>query len=121
MVEVRPIVWLEVTMPYGYHGKILHVNLATGEIDVEQPGELFYRKYVGGSSMGAYYLLKHTPPGADPLGPENTLSLMVSAITGAPISGQSRVAATAKSPLSGLVGESAAGGVLASGAKVRRL
>ncbi len=97
-------------MPYGYHGKILHVNLTAGEIDVEEPGELFYRKYVGGSSMGAYYLLRHTPPGADPLGPQNTLSLMVSAITGAPISGQSRVAATAKSPLSGLVGESAAGG-----------
>jgi aldehyde:ferredoxin oxidoreductase len=97
-------------MPYGHHGKILHVNLTTEEIDVEQPSEFFYRKYVGGSSMGAYYLLKHTPPGVDPLGPKNTLSLMVSAITGAPISGQSRVAATAKSPLSGLVGESAAGG-----------
>jgi aldehyde:ferredoxin oxidoreductase len=97
-------------MPYGYHGKILHVDLTAGEIKVEEPSELFYRKYVGGSSMGVYYLLKHTPPGIDPLEPQNTLSLMVSAITGAPISGQSRVAATAKSPLSGLVGESAAGG-----------
>ena len=104
-------------MPYGYHAKILHVNLTAGEIDVEQPEELFYRKYVGGSSMGAYYLLQHTPPRADPLGPENTLSLMVSAITGAPISGQSRVAATAKSPLSGLVGESAAGGFWPAGLK----
>jgi aldehyde:ferredoxin oxidoreductase len=97
-------------MPYGYHGKILHVDLTNAELEVEEPGKGFYRKYVGGSSMGAYYLLKHTPPGANPLGPENTLSLMVSAVTGAPISGLSRVAATAKSPLSGLVGESAAGG-----------
>jgi aldehyde:ferredoxin oxidoreductase len=97
-------------MPYGYHGRILHVDLAEAELEVEEPGQGFYRKYVGGSSMGAYYLLKHTPPGADPLGPENTLSLMVSAVTGAPISGLSRVAATAKSPLTGLVGESAAGG-----------
>jgi aldehyde:ferredoxin oxidoreductase len=97
-------------MPYGYHGKILHVDLANAELEVEEPGEGFYRKYVGGSSMGAYYLLEHTPPGADPLEPENTLSLMVSAVTGAAISGLSRVAATAKSPLSGLVGESAAGG-----------
>jgi aldehyde:ferredoxin oxidoreductase len=97
-------------MPYGYHGRILHVDLANETLEVEEPDERFYRTYVGGSAMGAYYLLKHTPPGADPLGPQNTLSLMISAITGAPISGQSRVAATAKSPLSDLMGESAAGG-----------
>ncbi len=97
-------------MPYGYHGKILHVDLTGERLEVEEPDERFYRRYVGGSAMGVYYLLKHTPPGADPLRPENTLSLMISAITGAPISGQSRVAATAKSPLTGLVGESAAGG-----------
>jgi aldehyde:ferredoxin oxidoreductase len=97
-------------MPYGYHGKILHVDLTTGKLEVEEPEEAFYRKYMGGSAIGAYYLLKHTPAGADPLGPENTLSLMVSAVTGAPISGLSRVAATAKSPISGLADESAAGG-----------
>ncbi len=97
-------------MPYGYHGKILHVDLTTGKLEVEEPDETFYRKYMGGSAMGAYYLLKHTPPGADPLGPENTLSLMVGVVTGAPFSGQSRVAATAKSPLTGLVGDSQAGG-----------
>ena len=97
-------------MPYGYHGKILHVDLGTGRLEIEEPEESFYRRYVGGSAMGAYYLLKNTPPGSDPLGPDNTLSLMVSAVTGAPISGLSRVAATAKSPLSGLADESAAGG-----------
>jgi aldehyde:ferredoxin oxidoreductase len=97
-------------MPYGYHGRILHVDLTSRKMEVEEPEERFYRKYVGGSAMGAYYLLKHTPAGADPLGPENTLSLMVSAVTGAPVSGLSRVAATAKSPLSGLADESAAGG-----------
>jgi len=97
-------------MPYGYHGKILHVDLTAGKVEVEEPEETFYRKYMGGSAMGAYYLLRHTPPGADPLGPENTLSLMVGIVTGAPFSGQSRVTATAKSPLTGLVGDSQAGG-----------
>ncbi len=97
-------------MPHGYHGKILHVDLTRGRTEVEEPEERFYRTYLGGSAMGAYYLMKHTPPGTAPLDPGNTLSLMVSVVTGAPISGQSRVAATAKSPLSGLVGESASGG-----------
>jgi aldehyde:ferredoxin oxidoreductase len=97
-------------MLYGYTGKILHVDLTSSKIDVEQPDETFYRTYMGGSAMGMYYLLKHTPAGADPLGPENTLSLMTGPVTGAPISGQSRVMATAKSPLSDLAGESAGGG-----------
>jgi aldehyde:ferredoxin oxidoreductase len=95
---------------HGYAGKILHVNLTTGKIEIEQPDEAFYRTYVGGSAMGTYYLLKNTPAGADPLGPENTLSFMLSPTTGAPISGQSRATATAKSPLSGLIGDSQAGG-----------
>jgi aldehyde:ferredoxin oxidoreductase len=83
-------------MAYGYCGKILHVDLTAGKIEAEEPDETFYRKYMGGSGMGAYYLFKHTPPGADPLGPENTLSLMVGVVTGAPFSGQSRVCATAR-------------------------
>lgn len=97
-------------MPYGYCGKVLHVNLTTGALEVEEPDERFYRTYLGGSAMGAYYLLRYTPPGADPLGPENTLSLMVGVTTGAPFSGQSRLVATAKSPLTGLVGDSQSGG-----------
>lgn len=97
-------------MPYGYHGKILHVDLTTGETEIEDPEETFYRQYMGGSAMGAYYLLKHTPPWADPLGAENTLSLMVGVVTSAPFSGQSRVCATAKSPVTDLVGDSQAGG-----------
>ena len=97
-------------MTFGYHGKILHVDLTAGKLTVEEPEEAFYRKYVGGSAMGVYYLLKHTPPGADPLGVENTLSLMLGPVTGASISGQARVATTAKSPLTGLVGDSQAGG-----------
>ncbi|MCE5207090.1 MAG: aldehyde ferredoxin oxidoreductase family protein [Chloroflexi bacterium] len=94
----------------GYNGKILHVHLDTGTLEMEQPDEMFYRRYMGGSAMGMYYLLKNTPAGADPLGPENTLSLMLSVITGAPVAGQSRVTATAKSPETGLVGDSQAGG-----------
>jgi aldehyde:ferredoxin oxidoreductase len=97
-------------MLYGFTGNILHVNLTTGEIEIEHPTEEFYRTYWGGSAMGMYYLLKNTPAHADPLGPENTLCLMLSAPTGAAISGQSRATATAKSPLSGLVGDSQAGG-----------
>lgn len=97
-------------MPYGYHGKILHVNLTTGEISVETPPESFYRTYMGGSAMAMYYILKHVPKGADPLGPENVLTVFPSVVTGAPIAGQSRINVNAKSPMSGAIGDSQSGG-----------
>lgn len=97
-------------MAHGYHGKILHVDLTRGTFEVEQPDEAFYRRYMGGSALGTYYLLKNTPKGADPLGPENTLILSLSVLTGTPISGQSRMTATAKSPLTGAIGDAQCGG-----------
>ncbi|MEA2024977.1 MAG: aldehyde ferredoxin oxidoreductase family protein, partial [Actinomycetota bacterium] len=57
-----------------------------------------------------YYLLKNTPSGVDPYGPENTLSFMLSGPTGAPVAGQSRCTVVAKSPITGGVGDSQAGG-----------
>ena len=97
-------------MTYGYTGKILHVDLTQGVLEVEQPPEAFYRKYMGGSAMGMYYILRDTPVGVDPLAPENVLTLMASVTTGAPISGQSRLNANAKSPVSGAIGDSQGGG-----------
>jgi aldehyde:ferredoxin oxidoreductase len=97
-------------MLYGYAGNILHVDLTKGKISKEQPTEEFYKTYIGGSAMGTYYLFKNTPAGADPLGPQNTLAFMLSPTTGISISGQSRMNVTAKSPLSGLIGDSQVGG-----------
>jgi aldehyde:ferredoxin oxidoreductase len=97
-------------MPNGYNGKILHVDLTDGELTVEEPEEAFYRKYLGGSAMGMHYILREMPQGADPLGPENVLTLMTGVTTGAAISGQSRINANAKSPISGGIGDSQGGG-----------
>ncbi|MFH1085489.1 MAG: aldehyde ferredoxin oxidoreductase family protein [Chloroflexota bacterium] len=97
-------------MPYGYAGKVIHVNLTTGAITIEEPPESFYRQYMGGSGLGLHYLLHEMPQGADPLGPENVLVLSVGVVTGAPISGQSRVMANSKSPLTGGIGDAEGGG-----------
>ncbi|MES0362245.1 MAG: aldehyde ferredoxin oxidoreductase N-terminal domain-containing protein, partial [Anaerolineales bacterium] len=97
-------------MPPGYNGKILHVNLTSGQFKVEEPEKAFYRQYMGGSALAMYYLLKQMPPGVDPLGPENVLVLALSVLTGTAISGQSRMTAAAKSPLTGGIGDSQGGG-----------
>ncbi|HED24576.1 MAG TPA: aldehyde:ferredoxin oxidoreductase, partial [Firmicutes bacterium] len=90
--------------------KILDVNLTTGKIDtVTLPGNI-HKQYPGGSSLGMYFLLKETEPGIDPLSEDNILVFSVSPLTGLPISGQSRMTVTTKSPLTGGAGDSQAGG-----------
>jgi len=97
-------------MLYGYHGKILRVDLTAGEVAVETPGEAFYRRYMGGAGFVAYYLLKEVPPGTDPLGPDNRLVFACGPVTGAPLAGSGRNAIGALSPLTGALGEAEVGG-----------
>ena len=97
-------------MPNGYAGKILHVDLTSESISVEEPLPDFYRKHMGGSALNLYYLLRDMPANIDPLAPENILALSVGVATGVSISGQSRMTATAKSPLTGAIGDSQCGG-----------
>ena len=104
-------------MPNGYNGKILHVDLTSGAVSVEEPPETFYRKYLGGQGIGMYYILKEVPVGADPLGPENVLAVTLSVVTGVAISGQSRVVVNAKSPVTKGIGASEAGGFWPAQAK----
>ena len=97
-------------MPYGYYGKILRVNLSTGAMSVDEHDETFYRRYLGGAAMAAYYLLKELKPGIDPLGPENELLMLPGVLTGAPVSGNARSEIAAKSPMTGGIGKSEVGG-----------
>jgi aldehyde:ferredoxin oxidoreductase len=102
----------------GYTGKILRVDLTSGQIEVEEQPESFYRRYLGGSGLIAYYLLKEVPKGADPLGPENLLIMAGGAVTGVPVAGAGRSAVGAKSPLNDGYGEADVGGFF--GAELRR-
>ncbi len=94
----------------GYSGNILHVDLSTGSVEIETPNEKFYRKYFGGACLGAYYILKGVKKGVPPLSRENIIDFTISPITGAALSGASRYCVTTKSPLTGTIASSEAGG-----------
>jgi aldehyde:ferredoxin oxidoreductase len=100
----------ESARPYGFHNRVLRVDLSNRQISVEQPGERFFRTYFGGWGLIAYYLLKEVKPKADPLGPDNVLVFANGIVTGTPAIGSGRNAVGAKSPLTGGFGESDAGG-----------
>ncbi|HJO06069.1 MAG TPA: aldehyde ferredoxin oxidoreductase N-terminal domain-containing protein, partial [Chloroflexota bacterium] len=97
-------------MSHSINNRILRVDLTEGRTWTEAPGMEFYRKYVGGRMFIAHYLLKELPQGADPLGPENMLIFAAGPVTGTPVPGNARHSVGAKSPMSGLYGESEAGG-----------
>jgi aldehyde:ferredoxin oxidoreductase len=89
---------------------VYHVDLGRGTIEKRTLPEDVYRKYPGGSALAAYLVLQAIPRGADPLGPDNVLAMAVSPLTGLAISGQSRMTACARSPLTGAIGDSQCGG-----------
>ena len=60
-------------MGYGYHGKILRVNLSDHSVSTEERDESFWRTYQGGRGVIAYHLLRELQPGTDPLSPANKL------------------------------------------------
>jgi aldehyde:ferredoxin oxidoreductase len=97
-------------MPNGYWGKILFVNLSTGEITVETPPEEVYRRYLGGYGLGAYVLTDRIPPGADPLGPKNVIGFLPGLLTGSGALFGGRFMVCARSPLTGAWGDSNCGG-----------
>jgi aldehyde:ferredoxin oxidoreductase len=105
-------------MPHGYNGRILRLDLSSGDKEVEEPGEIFYRRYLGGWSLIAHHLLKALKPGIDPLSEENKLIFACGPITGAPIAGSGRNAVGGKSPLTSLFGEADVGGYW--GAELKR-
>ena len=97
-------------LPGSIHDRILRIDLADGRIWTERLGREFFRKYLGGRNLIAYYLLTEVPDGIDAFDPENRLVFAMGPITGVALPGAGRHSVGAKSPLTGLFGESEAGG-----------
>jgi aldehyde:ferredoxin oxidoreductase len=94
----------------GTHGRILHVDLTSGETRVEVPGDDFYRLLVGGRAVVAYLLLRDLPPQTDPFSPDNLLIFAPGILQGSNLPGSGRHGVGGKSPLTGALGSSEAGG-----------
>src|SRR5512143_842755 len=93
----------------GYTGKLLFVNLTTGEIHARDLNREYAAAYLVASALAARYLYDWLTTETDPLGPDNPLVFMNGPLdgTGAPSSG--RFAVCARSPQTGIWGEANAG------------
>ncbi|HBL50156.1 MAG TPA: aldehyde ferredoxin oxidoreductase, partial [Firmicutes bacterium] len=99
---------------YGYAGKILRVNLTTGNIAAEPLAEEMARDYIGGRGFAANILYREIPPGADPLSPENKVVVAAGPLSGLFLPGSGKITFASKSPATGGYGDSNMGGHMAS-------
>ncbi len=94
----------------GYCGKLLRVDLAEGKVSEESIDLDLARKFVGGRGLGTYYLTREIEPEVDPLSPGNKLIMVAGPLTGSKAPAACRYMVVTKSPLTGTVASSNAGG-----------
>ena len=95
------------------------IDLTSGEISVSHSPDELVMAYLGGRGLNIaylrYYLLQSgDPKGLDPLGPENPLIIGAGMLTGTIAPNAARFNVSAKSPESGILGDSNCGGFFAA-------
>ena len=94
----------------GYMNRVIDVNLSTRAVDVIEMGEDILRQFIGGSGLGAKILWDRKAYNSDPLSEGNPLIFMTGPFTNTPVISASKFAVVARSPLTGIFGESDSGG-----------
>jgi aldehyde:ferredoxin oxidoreductase len=94
----------------GNFHKLLKIDLGSGNIDTIDLDPEMVRTYVGGSSLGAKLFLDSEGDQYRALQAESPLYIMTGPMVGTNFPGTSRFVFCARSPLTGIWGESASGG-----------
>ncbi len=97
-------------MSKGYAGKVLRINVSDGSYRIEPLDMEEARQYIGGRGFNAARLYKEVPAGTDPLGPDNKLMVATGPLVGTMFPTASRFNVSARSPLTGIFGDTNAGG-----------
>jgi len=90
---------------------IYRLNLTTGEATKEEAPPRYVK--LGGRALTAAVLLDEVDPAAHPLGPKNKIVIAPGLLGGTPVPNSGRLSVGGKSPLTGGIKESNAGGTAA--------
>jgi aldehyde:ferredoxin oxidoreductase len=96
----------------GYMGKILRVNLTERTISIEDLDSQVetLKQFIGGAGLSEKYLYDENAGEIDPLNEKNLLIFMTGPFCGTPVPTSGRHSVVARSPLTGILGESDCGG-----------
>jgi aldehyde:ferredoxin oxidoreductase len=95
---------------YGFHGKILDIDLGSGDVRTRALDPALVAAYLGGRGLATRLFYDAVDPRCDPLGPDNVFVIATSPLIGtnAPTAGRGHM--VFKSPLTGVIGTSNSGG-----------
>ena len=93
-----------------YTGSVLHVDLTAGTAEAMPLRQDWLREYWGGWGLAARYFQEYSAPGTDPLSPDNPVIIMTGPLCGTLVPLSARFCFMSKSPHTGTVFESNAGG-----------
>jgi aldehyde:ferredoxin oxidoreductase len=105
-------------LKYGYGGRILRVDLTQRRYSIEDLSPSWVRPVIGGRAANTKRLYEELDPGCDPLGPDNILIFGIGPLTGSLLTASAYFTVTSKSPLTEILGDSAAGGQFAAEMKL---
>lgn len=94
----------------GWAGLIARVNLSTGRVRVEELNPSLARAYLGGRGLGTRLVADSVDPSGDPLAPDNILVFAAGPLTGTRTPTAGRLSLSTRSPLTGAIHDSSAGG-----------
>ena len=97
----------------GYTGKILRIDLTERDVKISDLERDLAAGFLGGRGFNSKGLYDEVPAGTDPLGPDNKLFISTGPLVGTTFPTASRFNISAKSPQTGILGDSNAGGHLA--------
>ena len=95
--------------PNSYAGRILQVDLSSGDIQKESLPAGLARDYLGGTGINSRLAYDLIPPGLDPFSPDNVLIIGAGPLVGTLAPATPKTDAATKSPLTGTLGLSASG------------
>ncbi len=95
---------------YGWHGKILRIDLTTRKVTEEDVDPQIARDYIGGRGWAIRYLYDEVDPAVDPLSPHNKLIFATGPLTATTAPTGNRYMVVTKSPLTGALAHSNSGG-----------
>jgi aldehyde:ferredoxin oxidoreductase len=93
-----------------WQGRMLRVNLTTGQISRETVDASVAKDFVGGRGVATKLLMDEIDPKVDPLSPDNKLIFVTGTLTGTRAPAASRYMVVTKSPLTGAIACSNSGG-----------
>jgi len=95
---------------YGWHGKLLRINLTSGVISSEEIDPKIAKDYIGGRGWASRSLYDEVDPKVDPFSPENKLIFATGPLTATTAPTGNRYMVVTKSPLTGALAHSNSGG-----------